>query len=235
METTTMNWEQVPCNYEELCDRAAILREEVVGTEKLRWCWIAYFISDLGECRLGILFEGQHSWTNCCLLQKGYGKQANEWVKRLNEAEGISDKTTQEIVRSVKLGARACLTDDEQNVSIQVEGTPWGFDVAPSTPDTAADYPRPIQMRCIFTLEWALANDLANCLFRLMHDRRLPQPRRLIVDVEVIHDEDTAETTFCVPGDTYGDPHDPFVFTLTVDLQTAADLYDRMRIPEWFS
>ena len=109
-----MNWEQVPCNYEELCDRAAILREEVVGTEKLRWCWIAYFISDLGECRLGILFEGQHSWTNCCLLQKGYGKQANEWVKRLNEAEGISDKTTQEIVRSVKLGARACLTDDEQ-------------------------------------------------------------------------------------------------------------------------
>ena len=95
-----------------------------------------------------------------------------------------------------------CLTDDEQNVSIQVEGTPWGFDVAPSTSDTAASYPRPIQMRCIFTLEWALANDLANCLFRLMHDRRLPQPRRLIVDVEVIHDEDTAETTFCVPEDT---------------------------------
>jgi hypothetical protein len=117
------------------------------------------------------------------------------------------------------------------------------WDVAPSTAELlkatghrpSSEYPKTLSLRCIFTLEWDLAHDIATGLFRLRYDGRLPKPRVGNPDLQVIHDERTAETTFFIPGDTNGDPHDQFVFSVTIDLQTATDLYDKMNIGEWFS
>ena len=181
-----MTTEKAPSDFNELFTRADSLRDEIVREAgSLRWCWTAVWNDELKEYRLGVQFEGQNSWRNCGPLQSGCGETAFDWVRRLNELENLSEQAQREITNSYNLGARSCLTEDEEHVSIQVEGASWSWDVAP----TAAElfervglerFPTCSQgkavLRCIFTLEYDFANDLVTGLSSLRMKGRLPIP-----------------------------------------------------------
>jgi len=223
-----------PATFEELRQIADSLRASVQeGGAGLRWCWIAYYRDD--NYYLGVQYEGQCWWHNCGLLQEGRGKKAHDWIRRLNEREGLSEETEKEIQNSISLSVRASLNEDETEVWITVDGAFPGWDVAPSTiemarqfdnlPEFPSAYPKPIRLRTVFTLEDDMANDLRSCLASLVEAKRLPIPSRTNSDIDVVQDEESGNTTFIVPGKMEIDPLDNARFTLVIDLQTAADLF----------
>lgn len=177
-------------------------------------------------------------------LRQDCGRTANDWIRRLNEREGISVEAQREIQQSSDSSAKASLSDDETQVCILIRGAFVSWDVAPSTSEMASQfgdllqdptaYPKPLQMRHVFTLEVEMANDIAGCLASMLWEHRLPDPNKNIRDIEVVQDEANSETTFWIPSELEIDSHDDACFTLMIDLQTAADLYAVMQEKFWY-
>jgi hypothetical protein len=163
---------------------------------------------------------------------------AFDWVRQLNEREGLSDEVVLEIQNSFSLSVRAMLSEDETEVRIDIHGAFPGWDVAPSTvamakqygglPEHPSAFPKPMRLRAIFTLETDFANDLASCLASMVKAQRLPKPSQTIADIEVVQEEKSGDTTFSIPGKIEFDPLDEGCFTVVVDLQTVADLLQVM-------
>lgn len=230
-----MPFQRLPATFDELCQQAEAIRPALVAlADRMRWCWIAEY--DGEDYWLGTQIEGQSTWRKVGILQHGAGRTALEWVARLNHRDGLSDIDVTAIVRAAGFpSARACLSADEANVCVMLRGVFCEWDVAPSTmemarqfgelPELVTAFPKPIQLRHIFTLEVDVANDLVSCLFLLNSEKRLPVPNAAIRDVDVIQDEGTGDTTFFIPGELEFDAHDDAIFTLVIDLQTAADLF----------
>jgi len=238
-----MDASQCPRTYEELCKLVDSLRPRVqAGSGGLRWCWLAYYQG--GDYYLGVQYEGQSWWKNCGLLQRGSGKAALDWVKQLNEREGLAEDTVSEIVGSSSSNVRAMFSEDATMVHISVQGAFPGWGVAPSTvemarefgdvPEFLSSYPEPMRLRTTFKLEADLVNDLRSCLAYMVEANRLPKPNDRLSDIDVVQEESTGDTTFSIPGEMEIDPLDEARFTLAVDLQTAADLFEVMKEKFWY-
>jgi hypothetical protein len=91
-----------------------------------------------------------------------------------------------------------------------------------------------MRLRTTFKLEADLVNDLRSCLAYMVEANRLPKPNDRLSDIDVVQEESTGDTTFSIPGEMEIDPLDEARFTLAVDLQTAADLFEVMKEKFWY-
>lgn len=206
----------IPRNYEEFSNLAAMFREEAVRRSKgQRWCWIVEWIDDEQVYRLGAKYEGQTTWDGCTVVQNGLGITIHDWLDRLNSEMGISPDDHRQILNSGGPSARAFLHDDEDSVVLQIRGTPHHSIQDPSSQFESWK----------FTLEIDDAIDLFRGLHVLSKRFLLPEPAEDVSNIQVVDDIDSPETTFWISGDYEVDPLDQHCFTLTIDLQTAANLW----------
>ena len=214
--TEQMIEETPPQSFEQLIDVVAKYHEDIVlRSDGRRWCWITEWSGDCddGQYLLGIKVEGQTTWTIYCVLQSGFGRTAFQWVEKLNEREGISPAEHERIWHSGGPGAKACLGDDETTVLLHIQGVKH----------TVEFNENPLLCRCTFSLEWCHAQELDDGLHAIR--KKLPlrhmNGRRVAVD----EDELTGDINFIITGGYESDPNDEYCFTLTIDLETAAQLY----------
>jgi hypothetical protein len=129
--------------------------------------------------------------------------------------EGISPDEHRKIWQSGRTEARACLSDDEENVVLLLRGVA---------------HDRTSQGQYSFLVEYVIALDLFLCLHKITRAFRLPFPSEGMDTFRVTMDDDSGDVRFVIPGEYEQDPHDEYVFSLTLSLQEASDLMYTMPV-----
>ncbi len=204
---------QTPETYEELIHVSDALRPRIVERAgKLRWCWIAEWMSKEGKFKFGAKIEGQTLWHPIGFL----ARENSKWIGRLNEREGITPDAHVEIWRTARQDAKACPDEDETEVVLSLRGTLSQYDY---------------ETDChVFELESDIATDLFSCLYSILEKLNALPTQRTVARNQGPYctmnaDEDV---TFYVPGRHEVDPLDPGCFTLAIDIQSAAALYSQV-------
>jgi hypothetical protein len=204
---------QTPETYEQLIQVSETYRSQIVRLAKgLRWCWIAEWMSKDGKFKFGAKIEGQTLWHPIGFL----ARENSKWIGRLNEREGITPDAHVEIWRTARQEANACLSEDETEVGLLLQGTLSQYEH-----ETGCH---------VFELESDIATDLFRCLYSILEKlNALPTQRTDATNqgpyCTMNADEDV---TFYVPGRHEVDPLDPGCFTLAIDIQSAAALYSQV-------
>ncbi len=215
-------------SYEELLSIATKLRNEVVAQSKeLRWCWIAEWHREAQGYVLGVKYEGKSTWSyKPVIIQFGPGPEAYQHMDRLNALEGLNRDEWWAIWNSGSTHVTASLSPDGSRVQLTLKGVEHR--IAPGLLE---------EKQCSFVTEEYWAMELFSELLEIQRKGVLPSASGFNNDVDVVDyveeegdEEDGDEITVSCPGIYAVDPDDEFCFTLTITLQTAADLCEA--IPE---
>jgi hypothetical protein len=199
--------------YDELIQVSDALRPKIVRLANgLRWCWIAEWSRNEAKYQFGIKIEGQTTWIPIGFLaRKNY-----PWIGRLNVGEGITPDVHVESWQTARQDAKVCLSESETETVLLLRGTISQYD------HETGHY--------IFELESDIATDLFSGLSSILDKLNAMPTQRTVATSQGPYCKMNADedVTFYVPGRHEGDKLDPGLFTLAIDIQSAASLYSQV-------
>jgi hypothetical protein len=202
-------------SYEDLRSIATKLRKEVVDQSKgLRWCWIAEWHKEAQGYVLGVKYEGKYTWVcKLVIIQYGRGPAAYEQMDRLNALEGLTHDEWWAIWNSGNTHITASLSPDGSRVELRLKGVKHRIE--PGFLE---------EKRCSFETDENGAVELFSELLTIRQKGVLPSASGS-GDAKVVDDLDKGDAiAVSCPGVYEVDPESEFSFSLTITLQTAADI-----------